>query len=306
MVDLKRSLNYDFDYYKGKATFEMAEKYFEIKEYGVAIRLYRKSIERYFFSTAARTNRTDAVLGNKDWMEEGDAEIIKAFQERKVEIENIAKVIEDRLRFLVKENIVEAFVGLAELIFVLALRRTYAELQMKNRGRFYCQDGNVISKSFRQGRCLHTEAAKKVFRERIRLYEQAAAKNSIEALEFLGTYYRDKRLKKTAQGYFEKAANLGSGQAAYEIAMMLDEDSYLIASSGFGHFELTEEEKQVVAEAVSWLLKAAHLGHKLAMNVVAHCYRFGVVVEKDEKIAEWWLQIEEISNNALSEYKRTI
>ena len=35
MVNLERLLNYDFDYLKGKADFELAEKYFEIKEYDV-------------------------------------------------------------------------------------------------------------------------------------------------------------------------------------------------------------------------------------------------------------------------------
>ena len=131
-------------------------------------------------------------------------------------------------------------------------------------------------------------------------------KNCIEAFLYLGMDYRDREDYKKARGYYEQAANLNSAEAAFKIAMMLDKDFYLIASSGFGNLELTEEEKPVVAEAVSWLLKAARLGHKLAMYVVVHCYRFGVAVEKDEKLAEWWSQIEEICNSALDEYKRTI
>ena len=303
MVNLERLLNYDFNYLKGKADFELAEKYFEIKEYDVAMKLYKKSLYHYF-PTGARTNRTDSVLGNKEWMEQGDAEIVNAFIARKKEIENTAKVIEDRFRFLVNENIVEAYVGLADLIYVLAIRKKYNELITQNNGFVYYQVGDVIEEAFRQNK--YVEAANEVFKERISLYEQAAAKNSIEALLYLGMDYRDREDYKKARGYYEQAANLNSAEAAFEIAMMLDKDFYLIASSGFGNLELTEEEKPVVAEAVSWLLKAARLGHKLAMYVVVHCYRFGVAVEKDEKLAEWWSQIEEICNSALDEYKRTI
>ena len=303
MVNLERLLNYDFDYFKGKADFELAEKYFEIKEYDVAIKLYKKSLYHYF-PTGVRTNRTDSVLRNKEWMEQGDAEIVNAFIARKKEIENTAKIIEDRFRFLVNENIVEAYVGLADLIYVLAIREKYNELITQNNGVAYYQEGDVIKEAFRQNK--DVEAANEVSKERISLYEQAAAKNSIEALLYLGMDYRDREDYKKARGYYEQAANLNSAEAAFKIAMMLDKDFYLIASSGFGHLELTEEEKQVVAEAVSWLLKAARLGHKLAMYVVVHCYRFGVAVEKDEKLAEWWSQIEEICNSALDEYKRTI
>lgn len=303
MVNLERLLNYDFDYLKGKADFELAEKYFEIKEYDVAIKLYKKSLYHYF-PTGARTNRTDSVLSNKEWMEQGDAEIVNAFIARKKEIENTAKVIEDRFRFLVNENVVEAYVGLADLMYVLAIRKKYNELITQNNGFVYYQVGDVIKEAFRQNK--YVEAANEVFKERIGLYEQAAAKNSIEALLYLGMDYRDREDYKKARGYYEQAANLNSAEAAFEIAMMLDKDFYLIASSGFGNLELTEEEKPVVAEAVSWLLKAARLGHKLAMYVVVHCYRFGVAVEKDEKLAEWWSQIEEICNSALDEYKRTI
>lgn len=303
MVNLERLLNYDFDYLKGKADFELAEKYFEIKEYDVAIKLYKKSLYHYF-PTGVRTNRTDSVLRNKEWMEQGDAEIVNAFIARKKEIENTAKVIEERFRFLVNENIVEAYVGLADLIHVLAIRKKYNELITQNNGVAYYQEGDVIKEAFRQNK--YVEAANEVFKEKISLYEQAAAKNSIEALLYLGMDYRDREDYKKARGYYEQAANLNSAEAAFEIAMMLDKDFYLIASSGFGNLELTEEEKPVVAEAVSWLLKAARLGHKLAMYVVVHCYRFGVAVEKDEKLAEWWSQIEEICNSALDEYKRTI
>ena len=303
MVNLERLLNYDFNYFKGKADFELAEKYFEIKEYDVAVKLYKKSLYHYF-PTGLRTNRTDSVLKNKEWMEQGDAEIVNAFIARKKEIENTAKVIEDRFRFLVNENIVEAYVGLADLIYVLAIREKYNELITQNNGVAYYQEGDVIKEAFRQNK--DVEAANEVSKERISLYEQAAAKNSIEALLYLGMDYRDREDYKKARGYYEQAANLNSAEAAFEIAMMLDKDFYLIASSGFGNLELTEEEKPVVAEAVSWLLKAARLGHKLAMYVVVHCYRFGVAVEKDEKLAEWWSQIEEICNSALDEYKRTI
>ena len=295
MVNLERLLNYDFDYFKGKADFELAEKYFEIKEYDVATKLYNKSLYHYF-PTGARTNRTDSVLGNKEWMEQGDAEIVNAFIARKKEIENTAKIIEDRFRFLVNEDIVEAYVGLADLLYVLAIREKYNELITQNNGVAYYQEGDVIKEAFRQNKFV--EADNEVSKERISLYEQAAAKNSIEALLYLGMYYRDREDYKKARGYYERAANLNSAEAAFEIAMMLDKDFELTCSAAFGYKVLTEEEKQVQAETVKWFLKAALLGHKQAMNVVAHCYRFGVVVEKDEKLAEWWVQIAEIFNNA--------
>ena len=99
--------DYDFGYLRGMATFEMAEKYFEVKQYGVAVRLYRKSLN-YFFPTAVKTNRTDRVLRNKDLVEKSDKRTIEAFLKRSVEIENTAKFIEARFRFLIEENNVEA------------------------------------------------------------------------------------------------------------------------------------------------------------------------------------------------------
>ena len=295
MVNLERLLNYDFYYFKGKAEFELAEKYFEIKEYDVATKLYKKSLYHYF-PTGASTNRTDSVLGNREWMEQGDTEIVQAFIARKKEIENTAKIIEDRFRFLVNEDIVEAYVGLADLLYVLAIREKYNELITQNNGVAYYQEGDVIKEAFRQNKFV--EAANEVSKEEISLYEQAAAKNSIEALLYLGMYYRDREDYKKARGYYERAANLNSAEAAFEIAMMLDKDFELTCSAAFGYKVLTEEEKQVQAETVKWFLKAARLGHKQAMNVVAHCYKFGVAVEKDEQLAEWWVQIAEIFNNA--------
>ena len=303
MVNLERLLNYDFNYFKGKADFELAEKYFEIKEYDVAIKLYKKSLYHYF-PTGVRTNRTDSVLGNKEWMEQGDAEIVNAFIARKKEIENTAKVIEDRFRFLVNENIVEAYVGLADLIYVLAIRKKYNELITQNNGFIYYQVGDVIEEAFRQNK--YVEAVNEVFKERISLYEQAAAKNSIEALMFLGYFYKDRNLNKVAQEYFEKAVNLGCGSAAYAIAEMLDSNCELIFASTCEQRDLTEEEKHIPEEAVKWYFKAAQLGHKMSMEAISLFYKIGAVVEKNEQLAEQWSQIEEISSNAVNEYKRTI
>ena len=42
------------------------------------------------------------------------------------------------------------------------------------------------------------------------------------------------------------------------------------------------------------------------MEAISLFYKLGVVVEKNEQLAEQWRQIEEISSNAVNEYKRTI
>ena len=123
---------------------------------------------------------------------------------------------------------------------------------------------------------------------------------------FLGYFYKDRNLNKVAQEYFEKAVNLGCGSAAYAIAEMLDSNLEVIFTSTYEQRELTEEEKHIPAEVVKWYFKAAQLGHKTSMEAISLFYKLGVVVEKNEQLAEQWRQIEEISSNAVNEYKRTI
>ena len=122
MINLEKMLDYDIDYFKGSAAFQIAEKYFEIKRYNLAAKEYRKCFE-YFYPVGHRTNRTDAVLKNKEWTAQGDKELIQAFRERRVEIENVVKIIEERYRQMVQENIADAALGLAELLEGLAWRK---------------------------------------------------------------------------------------------------------------------------------------------------------------------------------------
>ena len=48
MINLQKMLDYDIDYFKGSAAFQIAEKYFEIKRYNFAAKEYRKCIA-YFY-----------------------------------------------------------------------------------------------------------------------------------------------------------------------------------------------------------------------------------------------------------------
>ena len=122
MINLEKMLDYDIDYFKGSAAFQIAEKYYGIKRYNLAAKEYRKCFE-YFYPVGHRTNRTDAVLKNKEWTAQGDKELIQAFRERRVEIENVVKIIEERYRQMVQENIADAALGLAELLEGLAWRK---------------------------------------------------------------------------------------------------------------------------------------------------------------------------------------
>ena len=122
MINLQKMLDYDIDYLKGSAAFQIAEKYFEIKRYNLAGKEYRKCFE-YFYPVGRCTNRTDAVLRNKEWTEQGDKKVIQAFRERRVEIDSVVKIIKDRYRQMVQENVGEAALGLAELLEGLAWRK---------------------------------------------------------------------------------------------------------------------------------------------------------------------------------------
>ena len=271
---------YDFGYLRGMATFEMAEKYFEVKQYGVAVRLYRKSLN-YFFPTAVKTNRTDRVLRNKDLVENSDKRTIEAFLKRSVEIENTAKFIEARFRFLIEENNVEAMVGLADLLYILKVREKYMEID-EITYRFFCR-----------GRNLEEEAANEVYEERISLYERAANKNVLEALLYLGRVYKKQNNYNKAKEYYEKAANLNNAEAAYELACIID-DGCLLYAPTWGPVEFNEEEKQIIDKCVKLYFKAAYLGHTEAMSVISYCYEVGIGVEKDEQRSKQWEEVKKI------------
>ena len=280
MIDLQKKFDYDFGYLRGMATFEMAEKYFEVKQYGVAVRLYRKSLN-YFFPTAVKTNRTDRVLRNKDLVEKSDKRTIEAFLKRSVEIENTAKFIEARFRFLIEENNVEAMLGLADLLYILKVREKYMEID-EITYRFFCR-----------GRNLEEEAANEVYEERISLYERAANKNVLEALLYLGRVYKKQNNYNKAKEYYEKAANLNNAEAAYELACIID-DGCLLYAPTCGPVEFNEEEKQIIDKCVKLYFKAAYLGHTKAMSVISYCYEVGVGVEKDEQRSKQWEEVKKI------------
>jgi tetratricopeptide (TPR) repeat protein len=242
--------------------------------------LYRKSLN-YFFPTAVKTNRTDRVLRNKDLVENSDKRTIEAFLKRSVEIENTAKFIEARLRFLIVKNNVEAMIGLADLLYILKVREKYTEID-EITYRFFCR-----------GRNLEEEAANEVYEERISLYERAANKNVLEALLYLGRVYKKQNNYNKAKEYYEKAANLNNAEAAYELACIID-DGCLLYAPTCGPVEFNEEEKQIIDKCVKLYFKAAYLGHTKAMSVISYCYEVGVGVEKDEQRSKQWEEVKKI------------
>ena len=286
MINLEKMLDYDIDYFKGSAAFQIAEKYFEIKRYNLAGKEYRKCFE-YFYPVGRRTNRTDAVLKNKEWTEQGDKKVIQAFRERRVEIDSVVKIIEDRYRQMIQENIADAVLGLAELLEGLAWRKL-----------------NDLSKD--EDLELVTETNEEIDTKVLCLLEQAATLNSKEALHRLGYIYENKGDYKKAKDYYAKAVALGCGDSAFSIADVIEKefisnrgDTYKgsiswLADMSWGNLVLNEKEKEMLKEAVNWLLIAASLGNSAAMSIISNCYKFGVGVEKNEQLAKHWSSIGEI------------
>ena len=286
MINLEKMLDYDIDYLKGSAAFQIAEKYFEIKRYDLAGKEYRKCFE-YFYPVGRRTNRTDSVLKNNEWTEQGDKKVIQAFRERRVEIDSVVKIIEDRYHQMVQENVGEAALGLAELLEGLAWRKL-----------------NDLSKD--EDLELVTETYQEIDIQVLCLLEQAAALNSKEALHRLGYIYENKGDYKKAKDYYAKAVALGCGDSACSIADVIEQEfisnrgytykgsiSWL-ADVSWGNLVLNEKEKEMLKEAVNWFLIAASLGNSTAMCIISNCYKFGVGVEKNEQLAKHWSSIGEI------------
>ena len=286
MINLEKMLDYDIDYFKGNTAFQIAEKYYGIKRYNLAAKEYRKCFE-YFYPVGYRTNRTDAVLENKEWTAQGDKEVIQAFRERRVEIENVVKIIEERYRQMAQENIADAALGLAELLEGLAWRKL-----------------NDLSKD--EDLELVTETNEEIDTKVLCLLEQAAALNSKEALHRLGYIYENKGDYKKAKDYYVKAVALGCGDSAFSIADVIEKECIAnrgntykgsiswLADVSWGNLVLDEKEKELLKEAVNWLLIAASLGNSTAMSIISNCYKFGVGVEKNEQLAKHWSSIGEI------------
>ena len=286
MINLEKMLDYDIDYLKGSAAFQIAEKYFEIKRYDLAGKEYRKCFE-YFYPVGRRTNRTDSVLKNNEWTEQGDKKVIQAFRERRVEIDSVVKIIEDRYHQMVQENVGEAALGLAELLEGLAWRKL-----------------NDLSKD--EDLELVTETNEEIDTQVLCLLEQAAALNSKEALHRLGYIYENRGDYDKAKDYYAKAVALGCGDSACSIADVIEKefisnrgDTYKgsiswLADVSWGNLVLNEKEKEMLKEAVNWFLIAASLGNSTAMSIISNCYKFGVGVEKNEQLAKHWSSIGEI------------
>lgn len=286
MINLQKMLDYDIDYFKGSSAFQIAEKYFEIKRYNLAAKEYRKCFE-YFYPVGRCTNRTDAVLRNKEWTEQGDEEVIKAFRERRVEIESVVKIIEDRYRQMVQDNIDEAALGFADLLEGLAWRRL-----------------SDLSKD--EDLELVTETNEEIDTQVLCLLEQAAALNSKVALHRLGYIYENRGDYDKAKDYYAKAVALGCGDSACSIADVIEKefisnrgDTYKgsiswLADVSWGNLVLNDKEKEMLKEAVNWFLIAASLGNSTAMSIISNCYKLGVGVEKNEQLAKHWNRISEI------------
>ena len=286
MINLEKMLDYDIDYFKGNTAFQIAEKYYGIKRYNLAAKEYRKCFE-YFYPVGHRTNRTDAVLKNKEWTAQGDKEVIQAFRERRVESNSVVKIIEDRYRQMVQDNIAEAALGLADLLEGLAWRRL-----------------SDLSKD--EDLELVTETYQEIDTKVLCLLEQAAALNSKEALHRLGYIYENRGDYDKAKDYYAKAVALGCGDSACSIADVIEKefisnrgDTYKgsiswLADVSWGNLVLNEKEKEMLKEAVNWFLIAASLGNSTAMSIISNCYKFGVGVEKNEQLAKHWSSIGEI------------
>ena len=286
MINLQKMLDYDIDYFKGSSAFQIAEKYFEIKRYNLAAKEYRKCFE-YFYPVGRCTNRTDAVLKNKEWTEQGDKKVIQAFRERRVEINSVVKIIEDRYRQMVQDNIAEAALGLADLLEGLAWRRL-SDLSKD-------EDLELVTESYQE---IDTKV--------LCLLEQATSHNSKEALHRLGYIYENRGDYDKAKDYYAKAVALGCGDSACSIADVIEKefisnrgDTYKgsiswLADMSWGNLVLNVKEKEMVKESVNWLLIAASLGNSTAMSIISNCYKFGVGVEKNEQLAKHWSSIGEI------------
>ena len=153
---------------------------------------------------------------------------------------------------------------------------------------------------------LVTETNEEVDTKVLCLLEQAAALNSKEAMHRLGYIYENKGDYKKAKDYYAKAVALGCGDSAFAIADVIEKEfisnrgdtckgsiSWL-ADMSWGNLVLNEKEKEMLKEAVNWLLIAASLGNSTAMSIISNCYKFGVGVEKNEQLAKHWSSIGEI------------
>ena len=247
---------------------------------------YRKCFE-FFYTVGSCTNRTDAVLRNKEWTEQGDEEVIKAFRERRVEIDSVVKIIEDRYRQMVQDNIAEAALGLADLLEGLAWRRL-SDLSKD-------EDLELVTESYQE---IDTKV--------LCLLEQATSHNSKEALHRLGYIYENRGDYDKAKDYYAKAVALGCGDSACSIADVIEKefisnrgDTYKgsiswLADVSWGNLVLNEKEKEMLKEAVNWFLIAASLGNSTAMSVISNCYKLGVGIKKNEQLAKHWSRIGEI------------
>ena len=67
------------------------------------------------------------------------------------------------------------------------------------------------------------------------------------------------------------------------------------ADAQYGLYEIYRDGKVIVRKnmerAVEWLIRAAEQGHDAACEELARCYREGIVVDKDARLARKWERI---------------
>ncbi len=147
--------------------------------------------------------------------------------------------------------------------------------------------------------------------------EQAAEKNHLDALLYLGREYKIK-VPKSAVDYFGKAALLGSEESRTELDVLYqnqkevfsqkDYPSWDKAFARYHHPEgmyqwglrlyLGNGVQQNIKEAFGWFLKSANTGYLDAIRRVIFCYEVGEGISKSiEKMNYWKSRLLEIEGN---------
>ncbi|MDE6577277.1 MAG: hypothetical protein K2K58_03800, partial [Muribaculaceae bacterium] len=174
--------------------------------------------------------------------------------------------------------------------------------------------GNRVPKDEIRGKALVLESAKKghipavaalfnIGEQEIatNILSKMAEENNPEALEMLAEVENDKKNFQKAANLFERAAELGNVGAMFNLALYYEHGDRIPkdihkalkwykaaaekgdATSMVNLGSLLEdgpEDIQNHKEAFQWFLKAAESGYTVAWNEVAHCYKYGIGVER--------------------------
>lgn len=149
--------------------------------------------------------------------------------------------------------------------------------------------------------------------EQFELYKKAAELGNAEAWYNLADYYRyangvEKDLEKALECY-QKAAELGNGEAAFELGTMYFEEAdsvllpFYVKSYSFYKWGCLSE-KLDDAVAARWFLKAAELGHEGGQRLLAHCYKCGRGVPKNDELGDVLWKVANMTSKYEEELRR--